>query len=40
MDAVDWRILADLMARLGKPMPYFSARDIYREYAKTVGNAE
>ena len=30
----DWRILADLMARLGKPMPYFSARDIYREWAK------
>jgi predicted molibdopterin-dependent oxidoreductase YjgC len=33
----DWRILADLMARLGKPLPYFSARDIYREWAKAQG---
>ena len=33
----DWRILADLMARLGKPLPYFSARDIYREWKKAQG---
>jgi NADH-quinone oxidoreductase subunit G len=32
----DWRILADLMARLGKPVPYFSARDIYREYSRAI----
>ena len=32
----DWRILADLMARLGQPAPYFSARDIYREYSRAV----
>ena len=32
----DWRILADLMGRLGKPVPYFSARDIYREYARAI----
>ncbi|MBC8137786.1 MAG: NADH-quinone oxidoreductase subunit NuoG [Fibrella sp.] len=32
----DWRILVDLMARLGTPVPYFSARDIYREYARTL----
>ena len=31
-----WRILADLMARLGTPVPYFSARDIYREYSRTL----
>ncbi len=33
----DWRILADLMARLGTPVPYFSARDIYREYRRASG---
>lgn len=32
----DWRILADLMARLGTPVPYFSARDIYREYSRAI----
>ncbi|RYG91648.1 MAG: hypothetical protein EON58_18935, partial [Alphaproteobacteria bacterium] len=32
----DWRILADLMARLGTPVPYFSARDIYREYTRAL----
>jgi formate dehydrogenase major subunit len=32
----DWRILADLMARLGTPVPYFSARDIYREYTRAI----
>ncbi len=24
------------MARLGTPVPYFSARDIYREYARAI----
>ena len=32
----DWRILADLMGRLGTPVPYFSPRDIYREYRRTL----
>jgi predicted molibdopterin-dependent oxidoreductase YjgC len=32
----DWRIIADLMARLGRPVPYFSARDIYREYSRAI----
>jgi formate dehydrogenase major subunit len=32
----DWRIIADLMARLGRPVPYFSARDIYREYTRAI----
>ena len=35
----DWRILADLMARLGTPVPYFSARDIYREYSRAIPRA-
>lgn len=35
----DWQILADLMARLGTPVPYFSARDIYREYRRASGQA-
>jgi formate dehydrogenase major subunit len=35
----DWRILADLMARLGTPVPYFSARDIYREYRRAIPQA-
>ena len=35
----DWRILADLMARLGTPVPYFSARDIYREYTRSIPKA-
>jgi NADH-quinone oxidoreductase subunit G len=32
----DWRIIADLMSRLGQPIPYFSARDVYREYSRAV----
>jgi predicted molibdopterin-dependent oxidoreductase YjgC len=32
----DWRILTDLLARLGTPLPYFSARDVYREYFRTL----
>jgi NADH-quinone oxidoreductase subunit G len=36
----DWRILADLMGRLGRPVPYFSARDIYREYARAIPKAD
>jgi NADH-quinone oxidoreductase subunit G len=32
----DWRIIADLMGRLGTPVPYFSARDIYREYTRAI----
>jgi NADH-quinone oxidoreductase subunit G len=32
----DWRILADLIARLGSPVPYFSARDIHREWARAA----
>lgn len=32
----DWRILAELMGRLGTPVPYFSARDIYREYTRAI----
>jgi predicted molibdopterin-dependent oxidoreductase YjgC len=32
----DWRILADLMGYLGTPVPYFSARDIYREYSRAI----
>ncbi|MGC4042636.1 MAG: NADH-quinone oxidoreductase subunit NuoG [Armatimonas sp.] len=34
----DWRILADLIARLGAPVPYFSARDIYREWQKKAAS--
>jgi NADH-quinone oxidoreductase subunit G len=36
----DWRILADLMSRLGTPVPYFSARDIYREYTRAIPKAD
>ncbi len=36
----DWRIVADLMGRLGTPVPYFSARDIYREYNRSIPKAE
>ena len=32
----DWRILSDLLARLGAPVAYFSARDIYREWQRTA----
>jgi predicted molibdopterin-dependent oxidoreductase YjgC len=27
----DWRILADLLARVGSPVPYFTAGDVRRE---------
>ncbi len=30
----DWQIVAELMSRLGKPVPYFSPRDIAREIVK------
>lgn len=30
----DWQIIAELMSRLGKPVPYFSPRDVAREIAK------
>ena len=30
----DWRILADIQARLGTIAPYFSARDVYREWQR------
>jgi NADH:ubiquinone oxidoreductase subunit H len=33
----DWRILADLMARLGKSLACFSVRDIYHEWKKAQG---
>jgi NADH-quinone oxidoreductase subunit G len=36
----DWQIIADLMARLGQPAPYFSARDIYREYNRAIPKEE
>jgi NADH-quinone oxidoreductase subunit G len=35
----DWRIIADLMGRLGTPVPYFSVRDIYREYSRAIPKA-
>jgi predicted molibdopterin-dependent oxidoreductase YjgC len=31
----DWQILAEMMVRLGKQVPYFSPRDIAREIART-----
>ena len=33
----DWRIFSDLLARLGAPVAYFSARDIYREWKRAQG---
>ena len=30
----DWQILADILGRFGTPAPYFSARDVYREYTR------
>ena len=33
----DWRIFSDLLARLGAPVAYFSARDIYREWQRAQG---
>jgi len=32
----DWQIVAELMSRLGKPVPYFSPRDVAREIAKAT----
>ena len=32
----DWQIVAELMSRLGKPVPYFSPRDVAREIAKAI----
>ena len=32
----DWQIIAELMARLGKPVPYFSPRDVAREITKAT----
>ena len=34
----DWQIIADLLSRLGKPVPYFSPRDISREIAKVTAS--
>jgi NADH-quinone oxidoreductase subunit G len=33
----DWRIIADIQARFGTIAPYFSAKDVYREYQKQSG---
>ncbi len=30
----DWQIVSELMARLGKPVPYFSPRDVAREIVR------
>ena len=35
----DWQIVAEMMVRLGKSMPYFSPRDIAREIARAVQTA-
>ncbi|MGI4790459.1 MAG: NADH-quinone oxidoreductase subunit NuoG [Janthinobacterium lividum] len=32
----DWQIVAELMSRLGKPVPYFSPRDVAREITKAT----
>ncbi len=32
----DWQIVAELLSRLGKPVPYFSPRDVAREIAKAT----
>ena len=32
----DWQIVAEMMSRLGKPVPYFSPRDVAREIAKAT----
>ncbi len=34
----DWQIVAELMSRLGKPVPYFSPRDIRREIGKVTAS--
>ncbi len=30
----DWQIVAELLSRMGKPVPYFSPRDVAREIVK------
>ncbi len=32
----DWQIISEVLSRLGKPVPYFSPRDIAREIAKVT----
>ena len=32
----DWQIVAELASRLGKPVPYFSPRDVAREITKAT----
>jgi len=34
----DWQILAEMLARFGKPVPYFSPRDVSNEIAKVEAN--
>ena len=34
----DWQIVAELMSRLGKPVPYFSPRDVAREISKATAS--
>ncbi len=34
----DWQIISEVLSRLGKPVPYFSPRDIAREIAKVTAS--
>ena len=34
----DWQIVSELMSRLGKPVPYFSPRDIRREISRVTAS--
>ena len=34
----DWQIISELSARLGKPVPYFSPRDVAREITKATAS--
>ena len=34
----DWQIVAELLSRLGKPVPYFSPRDVAREISKATAS--
>ena len=34
----DWQIISELMSRLGKPVPYFSPRDIRREISRVIAS--
>jgi len=34
----DWQIVSELMSRLGKPVPYFSPRDIRREITRVTAS--